>query len=88
MSLGVFCVGNSVSHLHLVASKIPPGARQTLVKYLIQFLPNLEVYHLGFQVTYGLPVESKWVAYCCLYGLVYTVGLVLAAGIGFRFRQI
>ena len=88
MTIGFYLVGNNISQIRLVASRVRSPVGAWMLNALSAVLPNLENFNLGTSVTYGLPVSAALLAYSVLYaGVVVTLMLVIA-GLLVRGREI
>lgn len=56
ITLGLYLVGNSISSIRLVATRVEDTFARGLLNAAATVLPCFEYFNLGTQVTYGLPV--------------------------------
>jgi ABC-type transport system involved in multi-copper enzyme maturation permease subunit len=88
MSIGIYLIGNNITALRNVTTKLPVGIGKTLLKFVTPLLPNLEHFNLGFTVTYGLPVTTESLLLRLLYGVSLSALFLAAAGTTIRTKEI
>lgn len=81
LSIGVFLIGNNVSQIHTMATKIAVRAGSLVVDLVGFAIPNLEYFNQGFKVTYGLPIGARFVLIAVGYSIAASALLVTLAGI-------
>jgi Cu-processing system permease protein len=88
MTIGLYLVGNNVSEIHAVASKVKSPVGAGLLRAVATVMPNLEHFNLRERVTYALPVSASFVAVSVLYGTILTAFLLFLAGLLIRRREV
>jgi len=88
MGIGVYLIGNNVSQIRVVAAKIKAPFLSKGLLGLSSFLPNLEHFNFGTKVTYGLPVQWRFIVLGLLYGLVVVTVVLLVAGRLIRAKEV
>lgn len=87
-AIGVYLIGNNVSQIRWVASRLKEGVGRGLLNGVSYLLPNFEYFNLGTKVTYGIPVTWQFTLTSVAYAAV-AVALVLAlAGLLVQQREI
>jgi len=87
-TLGFYLIGNSISQLRLLGTRLQSGMGRAVMEGAAAVLPNFEHFNLGYKVTYGLPLERSLVGLSTLYGF-FVIALCLAlAGLLIRRREI
>jgi ABC-type transport system involved in multi-copper enzyme maturation permease subunit len=87
ISIGFYLIGNNISQMKLVATRMQPGLIQSTLNALASILPNLEHFNLGTTVTYGLPVSLSQGMIGILYSLTLALLFLLAGGFLIRWRE-
>lgn len=78
LSLGVYLVGNSAAELLSLVRQIDDSVFKNILLGLAYLVPNLEHFHLGFDLTYDLPVAFLRIALATLYAILW---IAVALGI-------
>lgn len=86
-SIGLYAVGNNISQLRILASKLEDPFFEVLLKGGSQLIPNLEYFNLGFHVSYGLPVETGYVLGSIGYAGAVIALCLLASGLLLQKRE-
>ncbi len=80
MVIGIYLVGNNVEPLRQVILKSrEPWLRNSLL-VLADSLPNLSHFNLGFSLTYGLELGSKFILMSLGYAMLWIVPLIFFTG--------
>jgi hypothetical protein len=86
-TLGVFVAGRMLPDLQsfAVVTASPGVERATDVFGYI--LPNLDLFDVRNAAVHGLPIDGHHVAWAVLYGVLYSIVLLLVADVLFRRRE-
>lgn len=85
--IGLYLIGNNISEIDGLISKIDPGILKSILKAVVFFLPNLENFNLGFTVTYGLPVSLSFVLSACSYACFIITASLLVSSVLIQRRE-
>jgi Cu-processing system permease protein len=88
MSVGVFLIGNNITQIHVITSRMHRGLGQLGLDTLSFIIPNLEYFNLGTKVTYGIPVALSFLAIGVGYSLIVSVLAILLAGIFIHNKEV
>lgn len=88
MSVGFYLIGNNISQIRLLGSRLISSSARWAVDAGAAVLPNLEHFNLGTKVTYGLPVTWGFVGVGALYGACLAGILLALAGLVVRAREL
>jgi ABC-type transport system involved in multi-copper enzyme maturation permease subunit len=86
-SLSFYLIGHISWGLETLINKIPQGGIKSLARFLYIFLPDLENFNFKTEVVHSLPIAPKVFIYSSLYGLFYTVFILVLAMLVFRRRD-
>jgi ABC-type transport system involved in multi-copper enzyme maturation permease subunit len=86
-SLSFYLIGHLSWGLEALLEKIPQGGVKTLARILYTFLPDLENFNFKTEVVHHLPIPPNIFLYSSLYGLFYTVFILVLAMMVFRRRD-
>jgi Cu-processing system permease protein len=78
--VGLYLIGNNVSGIQTLLSKLEPGLVRSAIQWGSYFIPNFEYFNLGFKVTYSLPIGLGFASMSVGYGLLLIVLSLLGAG--------
>jgi ABC-type transport system involved in multi-copper enzyme maturation permease subunit len=78
--IGIYMIGNNVDPLRAVLEKSKEAWVKSVFIPLVDVLPNLSHFNLGFTVTYGLDVSAAFVLRSVAYALCWIVPLVWITG--------
>jgi len=81
LAIGVFLIGNNVTQIHTMATKIHSTVGSWCMGLFGLAVPNLEYFDLGSKVTYGLPVAGHFILIATGYALVVSALLITLAGV-------
>ena len=87
MSIGLFLVGNNVSHIRLLSGQIDGSIWSHLLSFVAGILPNYEYFSLGTKVTYGLPVSFLFGISAVGYAFFYVAALLVLSPVLVRMRE-
>jgi ABC-type transport system involved in multi-copper enzyme maturation permease subunit len=87
-TIGFFFIGNSISQLRLLGTRLQSSIGSTIVNGVASLLPNLEHFSLGNKVTYGLPVSWQFVTLGIFYGLFVIALCLVLAGLLIQRREV
>jgi hypothetical protein len=87
-TIGLYLIGNNISQLRLIASKMQSTLGSFSLNTLATILPNLEYFNLGTKVTYGLPIEPKVFLMSLIYGVFVISLFLLLAGLLVQGREV
>jgi Cu-processing system permease protein len=88
MSVGIFLIGNNISQLHVITSRMQRGPLSFFIDTLSFMVPNLEYFNLGQKVTYGIPVAFSFVLTGLAYSLIVSAFSILLAGIFLHGKEV
>jgi ABC-type transport system involved in multi-copper enzyme maturation permease subunit len=88
MSIGVFLIGNNISQIHAISSRIHHHIGAFALDSIAFVVPNLEYFNLGTKVTYGIPVSLNFMAVSLGYAAVVSVGCLVLAGIFIHQKEV
>lgn len=80
MSIAVYLIGNNVEPLRQVLEKAKEAWLKTVFLPLVDLIPNLSHFNLGFVVTYDLSLENQFIWKSLVYAILWIVPLVFFAG--------
>jgi ABC-type transport system involved in multi-copper enzyme maturation permease subunit len=86
-SLAFYLIGHLSWGLEAVIKKIPPGFIKTLARFFTLVIPDLENFNFKTEVVHHLPIPPKIFLYSSLYGIFYTVFILVLAMLVFRRRD-
>lgn len=86
-SLSFYLIGHITWGLETLINKIPQGVVKALARFLYIFLPDLENFNFKTEVVHHLPIAPKVFFTSSLYGLFYTVFILVLAMMVFRRRD-
>ena len=69
LSFGFYLVGNNISQIRLVASRLHSSFGKVILNTVAGVLPNFEHFNIGSKVTYGCPWK-RFVCLSILYGFL------------------
>lgn len=78
LALGVYLIGTNVSQFRFLATKAASNVSKAVFEVIAAVFPNLEHFHVGTQLTYGLPIPWMHFLLALGYGVwvaSFTVGL-------------
>lgn len=82
-----YLIGHMSWGLLMLGEKMEGQAGEAVFAFLYRILPNLEMLNVKGLVVHGSPVTIEQVAFGCLYGLSYTLILLVIASFVFRKRD-
>lgn len=86
--IGVYLIGKNMTEFHSLMKRTDRTLYRIFFKGITYFVPNLEQYSLGSQVTYGIAVPQGFILTTVLYtGVVILVSLSLS-GLIFNQREL
>jgi ABC-type transport system involved in multi-copper enzyme maturation permease subunit len=88
MSIGIFLIGNNISQIHVITSKMQRNIVSYGLDTLSFLVPNLEYFNLGSKVTYGIPVAFSFVLTGLGYSIVVSAFSILLAGIFLHGKEV
>jgi Cu-processing system permease protein len=88
MAIGVFLIGNNISQIHVITSRMQKGLVSFSLDTLSFVVPNLEYFNLGSKVTYGIPVASSFVLVGVGYSMIVSAFCILLAGIFLHGKEV
>ena len=86
-SLSFYLIGHISWGLETLIGKMPQGGIKTLARILYIFLPDLENFNFKTEVVHHLAIPPKIYLYSSLYGIFYTVFVLVIAMLIFRRRD-
>lgn len=78
--IGLYMIGNNVEPLRQILEKSKEVWVQTFILPLVDLIPNLGHFNLGFTVTYGLEVDAQFALKSLAYAVVWIAPLLLLTG--------
>jgi len=78
--IGVYMIGNNIEPLRQVLEKTKEAWVKTLFLPLVDMIPNLSHFNLGFTVTYGLQLGEGFFIKSILYALLWIIPLIYFTG--------
>jgi len=86
-SVSFYLIGHFSWGLETLLRKTKPGPTKVLLQGIYVLLPDLENFNFKTEAVYGLAVQSKFYFYSALYGLVYTLFILVLAVLIFKKRD-
>lgn len=86
-SLSFYLIGHISWGLETLINKMPASVFKTFARILYTFLPDLENFNFKTEVVHLLPIPPKIIFYSAIYGLSYTVFILVLAMLIFRRRD-
>lgn len=87
-SVGLYLIGNNISEIQALLSKGMTEGQTWMIYLLTGIFPNLQNYNLGTQVIYALPLSAGNIIFSILYGLCYSLFLLIISGYFLQGREI
>ncbi len=87
-TLAVFVIGHVSEDIWLLTKHITVGLSRPLIAAVYYLLPNLERFNFKTEVVHGLHIPPPVVNWAIVYGLVYTVLVLLLACLRFSRRDL
>jgi Cu-processing system permease protein len=88
LTIGLYLIGNNISQIKLMATKLKSPVETYLLDALATVLPNFEHFNFGTKVTYGLPASWQFVSLGILYGLFMVAMHLVLAGLLIQGREV
>ncbi len=86
-SLAFYLIGHTAWGLETLIKKIPPGFGKTMAQALYHVLPDLENFNFRAEIVQNLDIPSGVFLYSILYGIFYTLCVLIIAVLVFRKRD-
>ena len=86
-TLAFYLIGHTAWGLEILIKKIKPGFGKALAQALYHFLPDLENFNFKTEVVHNLPIPPKIFLYSIIYGIFYTLFVLILALLIFRKRD-
>lgn len=86
-SLSFYLIGHVSWGLEALIQKMKPGLGKTLIQILYTFLPDLENFNFKTEIVHHIDIPSKIFLTSFLYGIFYTLFILVLAVIVFRRRD-
>jgi len=86
-SLSFYLIGHFSWGLETLIEKIRPGIGKIMAQIFYIFLPNLENFNFKTEIVHHLPIPSNIFLLSTLYGIAYTIFILLLAMLVFRKRD-
>jgi ABC-type transport system involved in multi-copper enzyme maturation permease subunit len=80
MTIGLYMIGNNVTHLRAVAQNSKDEWVRNLLNSLASIVPNFEHFNLGLKVTYGITVSARFFIFSLFYAVILTAIALLLSG--------
>ncbi len=78
--IGIYLIGNNIEPLRQVLEKSKEGWVKTAFIPLVDLIPNLSHFNLGFTVTYGLDLGQGFFIKSLIYALLWITPLIYFTG--------
>lgn len=88
LTVGIYFVGSAASQVRWLAIQSESAAVKWMLEGVVLLLPNFELFQVSRQLTYGLPLEAGSIAGRAVYGLVWSVLLVLLGSLLLQKREL
>jgi len=86
-TLAFYLIGHTAWGLEILIQKIKSGFGKALAQALYHFLPDLENFNFKTEIVHNLPIPPKIFLYSILYGVFYTLFVLILALLIFRKRD-
>jgi len=86
-SLSFYLIGHLSWGLEALIKKIKPGPGRFLARVVYTAIPDLENFNFKTEVVHGLPIPPNIYLYSALYGLAYTLFILILATLIFKKRD-
>lgn len=86
-SLSFYLIGHVSWGLETLIQKVKPGFGKTVAQILYTFLPDLENFNFKTEVVHNLPIPLNIYISSILYGIFYTLFMLVLAMLVFRRRD-
>jgi ABC-type transport system involved in multi-copper enzyme maturation permease subunit len=86
-SLSFYLIGHVSWGLETLIQKVKPGFGKTLAQIFYTFLPDLENFNFKTEIVHDLPIPSNIYSFSLLYGIFYTLFMLVLAMLIFRRRD-
>lgn len=86
-TLAFYLIGHTTWGLEILIKKIKTGFGKALAQILYHFLPDLENFNFKTEIVHNLPIPPKIFLYSVLYGIFYTLFVLILALLIFRKRD-
>jgi len=86
-SLSFYLIGHVSWGLETLIQKIKPGFGKTAAQILYTFLPDLENFNFKTEIVHDLPIPLNIYSFSILYGIFYTLFMLVLAMLIFRRRD-
>lgn len=86
-SLAFYLIGHTAWGLEILIEKIKSEFGKALAQILYHFLPDLENFNFKTEIVQNLPIPAKIFFYSTLYGIFYTLFVLILALLIFRKRD-
>jgi len=86
-TLAFYLIGHTAWGLEILIDKIKTGFGKALAQILYHFLPDLENFNFKTEIVHNLPIPAKIFLYSTLYGIFYTLFVLILALLIFRKRD-
>ena len=89
-SIGIYLVGNNISKLRLVASKMESQFASEVFSWFSALLPNLEHFNLNREakVTYGISIDFDLLRTSFVYAIILISAIILLSAVTMSKREI
>ena len=88
IGLGFYLIGNNITQLRLISSKLHNELGKGVLSLFAYILPDLEYFNLGTKITYNLPTTWQFVLSSLVYGLLLIFLFLLLAGYFVRNKEV
>jgi hypothetical protein len=85
---GTWLIGSNTTQIRFLAVQTEPAWLRGILENLSRLIPSFEPFHLGFRLTYELPIPFRHFLGAAGYGCLLSVMFVIFAGIAFRRKEI
>jgi ABC-type transport system involved in multi-copper enzyme maturation permease subunit len=78
-TLAIYVIGHLTGDLKALAEKIDAASVKIVLDAVYYILPNLENFNIKADVVHNLPISGAYVFQAVVYGVLYSVGLIIIA---------
>jgi ABC-type transport system involved in multi-copper enzyme maturation permease subunit len=87
-TLGIYTLGHLSRNLYFLGQQSDAESVKSAASLIYRLLPDLESFNLSIQAVHGLPISAAEVAWPVLYGVAYSVVLLILAAFIFHRRDL
>ena len=87
-TLGIYTLGHLSRNLYFLGQQSDAESVKSAASLIYRLLPDLESFNLSIQAVHGLPISAAEVVWPVLYGVAYSVVLLILAAFIFHRRDL